>query len=87
MGWELAVVAAATIGFALHADLPHAGTMLSATYATVALSVLLHGVTAAPLVRRYASWFGSHPAENRPAKESVPAETHRLRGRFQHAGL
>ena len=50
--------------------------------ATVALSVLVHGVTAAPLARRYASWFESHPAESRPAMESVPAEAHRLRGRL-----
>jgi NhaP-type Na+/H+ or K+/H+ antiporter len=76
----------ASVVFALivveDAHLPHAGTMLSATYATVALSVLVHGVTAAPLARRYASWFESHPAESRPAMESVPAEAHRLRGRL-----
>src|SRR6266480_3230769 len=76
----------ASVVFALivveDAHLPHAGTMLSATYATVALSVLVHGVTAAPLARRYASWFESHPAESRPAMESAPAEPHRLRGRL-----
>ena len=76
----------ASVVFALivveDAHLPHAGTMLSATYATVALSVLVHGVTAAPLARRYASWFESHPAESRPAMESAPAEAHRLRGRL-----
>src|SRR5204862_35369 len=42
------------------ADLPHATTILLTTYATVGLSVLLHGATAAPLARRYAAWFSSH---------------------------
>jgi len=81
----------ASIVFALivveEAHLPHTDTLLSAVYATVGLSVLVHGVTAAPFARRYASWFASHPAESRPAMESVPAETHRLRGRFQTAEL
>jgi sodium/hydrogen antiporter len=61
------------------ADLPHAGTILLTTYATVGLSVLLHGVTAAPLASRYASWFGSHALDAMPAMESVPAGTHRWR--------
>jgi NhaP-type Na+/H+ or K+/H+ antiporter len=63
------------------ADLPHANTILLTTYATVGLSVLLHGVTAAPFARRYASWFGSHALDAMPAMESVPAGTHRWRRR------
>jgi NhaP-type Na+/H+ or K+/H+ antiporter len=62
------------------AHLPHAGTLLSAVYTTVGLSVLVHGLTAAPLARRYASWFGSHPSDRLPAMESVPAAAHQLRG-------
>jgi NhaP-type Na+/H+ or K+/H+ antiporter len=73
----------ASIVFALivvqEADLPHATTILLTTYATVGLSVLVHGVTAAPLARRYASWFASHPPDAMPAMESVPAGTHRWR--------
>jgi NhaP-type Na+/H+ or K+/H+ antiporter len=73
----------ASIVFALivveEADLPHATTILLTTYATVGLSVLLHGITAAPLARRYASWFSSHPPEAMPAMESAPAGTHRWR--------
>jgi sodium/hydrogen antiporter len=73
----------ASIVFALivlhDADLPHEGTILTATYVTVGLSVLAHGVTAAPLTRRYVSWFESHPADRRPAMESVPAAAHRWR--------
>jgi NhaP-type Na+/H+ or K+/H+ antiporter len=61
------------------ADLPHASTIVLTTYATVGLSVLAHGVTAAPFARRYAAWFASHPPEARPAMESVPAGTHRWR--------
>ena len=74
----------ASIVFALivveEAHLPHAGTLLSAVYTTVGLSVLVHGLTAAPLARRYASWFGSHPSDRLPAMESVPAAAHQLRG-------
>jgi sodium/hydrogen antiporter len=82
MGW-FGPRGLASIVFALivlhDADLPHEGTILSATYVTVGLSVLAHGVTAAPLTRRYVSWFESHPADRRPAMESVPAASHRWR--------
>jgi NhaP-type Na+/H+ or K+/H+ antiporter len=62
------------------ADLPHTTTILLTTYATVALSVLAHGVTAAPLASRYATWFASHPRDAMPAMESVPAGGHPWRG-------
>jgi NhaP-type Na+/H+ or K+/H+ antiporter len=82
MGW-FGPRGLASIVFALivlhDAHLPHLETILSATYVTVGLSVLAHGVTAAPLTRRYVSWFESHPADRRPAMESVPAAAHRLR--------
>ena len=61
------------------ADLPHATTLVLTTYVTVGLSVLVHGVTAAPLASRYATWFASHPPGQRPAMESVHAGTHRWR--------
>ena len=63
------------------ADLPHASTILLTTYATVGLSVLAHGVTAAPLASRYASWYASHPSDAMPAMESIPAGAHRWRRR------
>jgi NhaP-type Na+/H+ or K+/H+ antiporter len=73
----------ASIVFALivvqEADLPHTTTIVLATYATVGLSVLAHGVTAAPLAQRYTSWFSSHPAGAMPEMESVPAGAHRWR--------
>lgn len=61
------------------ADLPHATTILLTTYATVGLSVLLHGATAAPLARRYATWFASHPHNAMPTMERIPAGAHRWR--------
>ena len=62
------------------AHLPGATTILLATYLTIGLSVLAHGITAAPLARRYARWYESHPRDRRPAMESVPAPDHRPRG-------
>ena len=73
----------ASIVFALivvqEADLPHASIITTTTYATVGLSVLLHGLTAAPLANRYADWYASHPQDAMPAMESVPAAEHRWR--------
>ena len=63
------------------ADLPHTATIAQTTYVTVGLSVLLHGVTAAPLARRYASWFASHRRDAMPPMERVPAGAHRWRRR------
>ena len=63
------------------ADLPHTNTILLTTYATVGLSVLAHGVTAAPLARRYAAWFASTPQDAKGVMESVPAGEHRWRSR------
>jgi sodium/hydrogen antiporter len=68
------------------ADLPHAGTILLTTYATVGLSVIAHGVTAAPLARRYAAWFASTSHETTAAMETVPAGEHRWRSRSQSVG-
>jgi NhaP-type Na+/H+ or K+/H+ antiporter len=68
------------------ADLPHANTILLTTYATVGLSVLAHGLTAAPLARRYATWFASTPHDAKPAMENVPAGEHRWRSRSGVAG-
>jgi NhaP-type Na+/H+ or K+/H+ antiporter len=60
------------------AALPATQTILLATYVTVGLSVLAHGVSAAPLAARYADWYESHPRG--PAMESRPAAEHRPRG-------
>ena len=58
---------AASIVFALlvleEQGLPHENTVLTIAFVTVGLSVLLHGVTAAPLARRYADWHDARLAE------------------------
>ena len=61
------------------ADLPHTKVIVSTTLFAVALSVLAHGVSAAPLVHRYVAWYESHPHERVPAMESVPAADQRWR--------
>jgi NhaP-type Na+/H+ or K+/H+ antiporter len=58
----------------------HAGAILTACYLTVGLSVLLHGLSAAPLVSRYAGWYRASANERLPAMESEPAHEHRGRG-------
>ena len=62
------------------AHLAGADTILLTTYLTIGLSVLAHGITAAPLARRYAHWYESHPRHRPPVMESVPAADHRARG-------
>ena len=44
--------------------LPHEHLIVIAVYLTVGLSVLAHGLTAAPLAERYAGWFERHPRDN-----------------------
>jgi len=58
----------------------HIGTILTACYLTVGLSVLLHGLSAAPLVRRYAGWYAASADERPPAMEGGAAHEHRSRG-------
>ena len=60
--------------------LPHEHLIVNAIYVTVGLSVLAHGLSAAPLAGRYARWFERHPRDKPPPMESVPAEVTRGRG-------
>ena len=61
------------------AQLPHTETIVLVTYVTVGLSVLLHGLTAAPLAARYANWYRSKPSDQLPPMESVSAAPQRWR--------
>jgi NhaP-type Na+/H+ or K+/H+ antiporter len=63
------------------AHLAGVDTILRATYLTIGLSVLAHGITAAPLAKRYARWYGAHPRHRRLRMESVHAPHHRARWR------
>ena len=67
-------------------ELPHEHLLALATFLTVGLSVLAHGLTAAPLADRYARWFERHPRAKPPPMESAPAEATRPRGPVSHPG-
>jgi sodium/hydrogen antiporter len=54
--------------------------LLLCTFLTVGISVLAHGVSAAPLTRRYVAWYEAHPDDRRPRMESVPVKHVRHRG-------
>jgi NhaP-type Na+/H+ or K+/H+ antiporter len=66
-------------------NLPHETLLAQAIYLTVGLSVLAHGLTAAPLANRYARWYEQHPREQAPPMESVPTQVARPRGPARHA--
>ncbi len=50
--------------------LPHEGVIVATIVITIGLSVLAHGLTAAPLSDRYVVWFESHPRDSLPTLES-----------------
>jgi NhaP-type Na+/H+ or K+/H+ antiporter len=50
-----------------HDELPNEALLVTTAVLTVGLSILAHGVTAAPLADRYARWFAANPPEN-PSK-------------------
>jgi sodium/hydrogen antiporter len=58
----------ASIVFAItvveESNLPHLHTILVAAYITVGISVLAHGLTAAPLADRYGAWTAAHPSSS-----------------------
>jgi NhaP-type Na+/H+ or K+/H+ antiporter len=64
------------------AHLPGAETILLVTYLTIGLSVVAHGLTAAPLARRYAAWYAARARDPDLTMESVPAPDHRPRGQL-----
>jgi NhaP-type Na+/H+ or K+/H+ antiporter len=69
-------------------NLAHEQLLVVAIYLTVGLSVLAHGLTAAPLANRYARWYEHHPREAPPPMEGTPTEVTRPRGptRFTPSG-
>ena len=58
--------------------LPHSELIVSTAVATVVLSVFAHGMTAIPLVNRYATWYHAH--EKKPEMESANVHLPRWRG-------
>ena len=81
MGWfgprGLASIVFALL--ALEQGVPESQTLLTTVGVTVALSVLLHGLTSVPLIAAYKRWYESHAEEHPQAPEAVPAEVPRLR--------
>jgi NhaP-type Na+/H+ or K+/H+ antiporter len=79
---------AASIVFALlvleEGGLPNDDLILNTAFVTVGLSVLAHGVTAAPLASRYADWLDAHPKPVPPALES--GEGTEVRWRLEREG-
>jgi len=76
----------ASIVFALivieESQLPQQSLIVVAVYLTVGLSIFAHGLSAAPLARRYASWYEAHPRGREPPMESVATAVTRLRSRL-----
>ncbi len=74
----------ASIVFAIIAvetsHLTGANTILLAAYLTVGLSVIAHGVSAAPLAIRYASWYEKEALDRPATMESVSVPHHPPRG-------
>jgi NhaP-type Na+/H+ or K+/H+ antiporter len=60
------------------AGIPHASAIVSTVYLTVGLSVLAHGVSAAPLVDRYVRWYRRATTTGSAVMESTPAHEHRV---------
>ena len=87
MGW-FGPRGLASIVFALivleESNLPHEQTILLAIYLTVGLSVLAHGISAAPLADRYGRWYDAHPRTTRPPMEAAPATATRPRRAAGH---
>jgi len=73
----------ASIVFALMLEedggVTHAEQVMTAVFVTVGLSVLLHGLTAAPLAERYAGWFATQRTKVKPSAEARPAPEIRWR--------
>jgi NhaP-type Na+/H+ or K+/H+ antiporter len=61
-------------------NLPHEHLIALAIYLTVGLSVLAHGLSAAPLANRYARWYEQHARDMAPLMESAPTDVTRPRG-------
>ena len=89
MGW-LGSRGLASIVFAVivqDAQLGSTSTVIAATYLTIGVSVLLHGLSAAPLVNRYVDWYQPHQDDRTPSMQSKPAPEFRARGPVPHAAI
>jgi NhaP-type Na+/H+ or K+/H+ antiporter len=72
---------------ALESGVPDGEVVLTTVIVTVAFSVVLHGLTSAPLVAAYHRWYAAHTVEHPSAEEATPATVPRLRREIDAAGL
>ena len=83
LGWfgprGLASIVFAVLLLESEGTLPHERVVLTTVFVTIGLSVVAHGVTAAPLANRYARWFAEHPDANALRVESGEARDVRWR--------
>jgi NhaP-type Na+/H+ or K+/H+ antiporter len=66
-------------------ELANAGPIIATTYLAVGMSVLVHGLSAAPSVDRYVRWYAQRSAGDPASMESAPAPELRARGSAAHA--
>ena len=67
---------------ALERGVPEGRIVIATVVATVALSVVLHGLTSVPLVAAYHRWYEGHTAEHPAAEEASRATIPRRRRQF-----
>jgi NhaP-type Na+/H+ or K+/H+ antiporter len=71
----------------LERGVPEGETLLATVVVTVALSVLLHGLTSVPFVRAYHRWYEAHAEAHPAAVEATPATMPRQRRHLSAAEL
>ncbi|MGM0928752.1 MAG: cation:proton antiporter [Actinomycetota bacterium] len=64
---------------ALERGVPDGETVLTTVVVTVALSVVVHGLTSVPLIGAYRRWYEGRPAEHPAAEETMPVTMPRRR--------
>lgn len=64
---------------ALERGVPDGEVVLTTVVVTVALSVVLHGLTSVPLIAAYHRWYEVHTAEHPASEESMPVTMPRRR--------
>lgn len=69
---------------AIERGVPEGEVVLTTVVVTVALSILLHGLSSVPLVKRYHRWYSAHSATNPTAEESLPTLVPRRRRGFSN---
>jgi len=67
---------------ALERGVPDGDVVLTTVVVTVALSVVLHGLSSVPLIAAYHRWYQGHTARNPAAEEATPAILPRRRRHF-----